>query len=210
MHAAHLWLFFVVVFGIIILPGLDMAFVLGSALTGGRKPGLAAVLGIVAGGVCHVTMATLGISVLIKTLPGAYSGLLLAGALYLAWIGISMWRGTAGFGAAATVDALPSWTAFRRGLATCLLNPKAYLFTLAIFPQFLRPGYGVIWLQAVALWAIIAATQFGVYGAVAVAAGRVRLWLAGSSTATALAGRIVGSVLLLAAVLAAAEGWRGL
>lgn len=209
-HNTHLWLFFLAVFGIVLLPGLDMAFVLGSALTGGRKAGLVAVGGIVAGGICHVTMATLGISVLLKLVPGAFNALLLAGAIYLAWIGISIWRSQSAFGTGPGTEALPPWTAFRRGLMTALLNPKAYLFMLAIFPQFLRPEHGAIWLQAAVLWIIIAATQTGVYGVVAVAAGEARLWLAGSSAATVLAGRIVGGVLLVAAIFAAFEGWRGL
>ncbi len=89
-HYEHLWLFVALVFGIIVLPGLDMAYVLGSALTGGRSRGLAAVAGIIAGGVCHVVMTALGISVLLKLIPGAFNALLLAGALYIAWIGISL------------------------------------------------------------------------------------------------------------------------
>ena len=53
-HFSHLWLFFLMVLGIIVLPGLDMAFVLASSLTSGRRAGLVAVAGIVAGGMCHV------------------------------------------------------------------------------------------------------------------------------------------------------------
>lgn len=37
-YAENLWLFFLVLFGIIILPGMDMLFVLASALTGEREP----------------------------------------------------------------------------------------------------------------------------------------------------------------------------
>ena len=33
-HYAHLWLFFLMVLGIIVLPGMDMAFVMASSLTG--------------------------------------------------------------------------------------------------------------------------------------------------------------------------------
>lgn len=83
-HYAHLWWFFVLVFGVVLLPGLDMAFVLSSALTGGRRKGLAAVAGIIVGGVCHVVMTALGISMLLQLLPGAFNALLLAGALYIA------------------------------------------------------------------------------------------------------------------------------
>ncbi|MEZ0307134.1 MAG: LysE family translocator, partial [Ramlibacter sp.] len=63
---AHLWLFFLMVFGIIVLPGMDMAFVLASSLKGGRRAGLLAVAGIVAGGVCHVAGSALGIGLLLQ------------------------------------------------------------------------------------------------------------------------------------------------
>ena len=65
-HVEQLWLFFALVFGIMVLPGLDMAFVLGSTLAGGRRRGFAALAGVVAGGVCHVVMTALGISVLLE------------------------------------------------------------------------------------------------------------------------------------------------
>ena len=42
-HYAQLWLFFALVFGVVILPGLDMAYIMGSALSGGRRAGFAAI-----------------------------------------------------------------------------------------------------------------------------------------------------------------------
>ena len=70
-ETGHLWVFFVMVFGVILLPGLDMAFVLASSLVGGRRAGLAATAGIV-----------------------AFNAVLLAGAAYIGWIGHS-WRALA-------------------------------------------------------------------------------------------------------------------
>src|SRR5579872_161481 len=96
-HFAHLWLFFVLVFGVVILPGMDMAYILGSALTGGLRTGLMALAGIVAAGVYHVILGTLGIGVLLKLWPAAFNTLLLAGSLYIAWIGWSIFKGAAAF-----------------------------------------------------------------------------------------------------------------
>ena len=64
-YATQLWLFFALVFGIVVLPGMDMAFVLGSALAGGRRTGLAAVAGLVVAGACQVVVGTLGVSALL-------------------------------------------------------------------------------------------------------------------------------------------------
>jgi hypothetical protein len=55
---APLGLFFLLVLGIVALPGLDMAYVMAHALSGGRKLGFAAVGGIVAGGVARVPWRT--------------------------------------------------------------------------------------------------------------------------------------------------------
>jgi len=207
-HYAQLWLFFLLVLGIVALPGLDMAFVLGSTLAGGRKRGMAAVAGIVAGGACHVLMTGLGISMLIRWVPGAYNVLLITGALYIVWIGGSLLRSKEPLGLRATDGARDGREAFRQGLVTCLLNPKAYLFMLAVFPQFLRPQYGLIWVQAVAMWAIIAISQACVYGGMALVADRARRWLQCKPAANLAATRLVGGLLVAIGLLTCLEGWR--
>ena len=97
---------------------------------------------------------------------------------------------------------------FRQGILTSLLNPKAYLFMLAIFPQFLKPDYGKLWVQAIVLWLIIACTQALVYGGMALAGDRVRDWMRARPGANAWLARVVGALLLAMAVLTAIEGWR--
>ena len=207
-HYAQLWLFFALVFGVVILPGLDMAYIMGSALSGGRRAGFAALGGVVVGGVCHVVMTGLGVSVLLRTVPGAFNALLITGALYIAWIGVSLLRSDAAFSVAATGDR-PLAAMFRQGMLTCLLNPKAYLFMLAIFPQFLRPQYGALLAQAAVMWLIIALNQVLVYGGLALAADRARQWLSREPAAGAFVARSVGVLLIGAAMFTGIEGWRG-
>jgi len=205
---AHPWLYFLVVLGVIVLPGMDMAFVLASALVGGRRAGLAAVGGIVTGGFCHVAMGVAGIATLLAVAPAAFNTLLLAGAAYIAWIGISLLRSGAALSAAASAAPSPA-RCFRQAVATSLLNPKAYVFMLAVFPQFLRPSAGPIAGQAVVLSAITAATQAVVYGGVALLAASTRGWLEAHPSGSAALGRAVGVLLVLAAVLTGVQGWRG-
>jgi threonine/homoserine/homoserine lactone efflux protein len=209
-HAADLLLFAALVFGIVVLPGLDMAFVMGSSLTAGRRHGLAAVAGVVAGAACHVVMTTLGIGVLLKVMPAAFNALLLAGALYIAWIGVSLLRADSVFGIQTQGGAASAWVTFRRGAFTCLMNPKAYLFMLAVFPQFLHSEYGPLWSQSLVLWLIIAFTQLAVYGAVALAAAQARGWLVRRPGAGMAVARVVGTVLIGAALFTGFEGWRSL
>jgi threonine/homoserine/homoserine lactone efflux protein len=199
-YSENLGLFFTLLFGIIIVPGMDMIFVLANALTRGRSAGLAATAGIMAGGLVHSLYGALGV---------LFRPLLIAGALYMAWIGITLMRSTI------TVDHLgPAETgsngqAFRRGMVTCLINPKAYLFMLAIYPQFLRPDFGPLAPQAAVMAAMTAATQLAIYGGLALAAGRARSLLVGNARATVWIGRISGALLVLVSALTFWEGIKG-
>jgi threonine/homoserine/homoserine lactone efflux protein len=169
-----LLLFALLSLGIMVVPGMDMAFVLSSALVDGRRAGFAAVAGMVAAAVLHVALGALGISLLLEIVPAAFNALLVAGALYVGWIGWSLLRSRV---ALAPSPGTPPGTlrrVFARAALTCLLNPKAYLFTLAVFPQVLRPDRGPIAGQAVAMWAIVAAMQVLVYGSVALGASHLR------------------------------------
>jgi threonine/homoserine/homoserine lactone efflux protein len=207
-HYAQLWLFFALVFGVVILPGLDMAYIMGSALSGGRRAGFAALGGVVVGGVCHVVMTGLGVSLLLRTVPGAFNALLITGALYIAWIGVSLLPSDPALSGVATGES-PLNAKLPHGMLTCLLNPKAYLFMLAIFPQFLRPQYGALLAQAAVMWLIIALNQVLVYGGLALAADRARQWLSREPAAGAFVARSVGVLLIGAAMFTGIEGWRG-
>ncbi len=207
-HTAHLWLFFLLVFGIIALPGLDMAFVLGSSLVDGLKGGVAALSGVVVGGMVHTAMASLGVGLALQTMPQLFNAMLFAGALYLAWIGWQLVRGAAALGEVSVQASRPLAAIFRRGLLTCLLNPKAYLFMIAVFPQFVSPDHGSLVVQTVALGTIIAATQMAVYGAVALGGVRVKAWLRGSGRAQVLAGQSLGWLLVMGGGWTLWQGWQ--
>ena len=49
-YAQTLWLYTVLLFGIIIVPGMDMFFVMANGLAGGRIRGMAATFGVMLGG----------------------------------------------------------------------------------------------------------------------------------------------------------------
>jgi threonine/homoserine/homoserine lactone efflux protein len=204
----QLWLFFLLVVGVVLLPGLDMAFVLGSALVGGPRAGLAATAGIIAGGVCHSVMTALGVMAILKLMPALFNAMLLAGAAYIGWIGWSLLRSQTPIGIATTNAPQRSRAGtFRQGLFTSLLNPKAYVFMLAIFPQFIRPGADGLWPQVAVLWSIIAVTQLGIYGGMAFAGGGLRAWLGARPAAGLQLSRAVGLVLVATALYTVWAGW---
>lgn len=200
-YSQNLCLFALLVLGIIAVPGMDMLFVTSNALVGGRRAGLAATGGILVGGIYHTLLGTIGTRLLLNLPSPIFTALQLIGAGYIGWIGLTLVRSAPVFTGADEALARPPHVAFRQGTITCILNPKAYIFVLSVYPQFLQPRFGAIWPQAVAMGAITATTQLIIYGAVAifVAAGRERL-LTQPSVATK-AGQVGGAVFVLVAVL---------
>ncbi|QTD44921.1 LysE family translocator [Ottowia testudinis] len=201
-YSAHLALYLVLLIGIIALPGMDMAFVLGNALAGGARRGWAAVAGIVCGGLCHTALASLGVGAVLRSSPWLFNALLLSGAAYLAWLGVGLLRNGApsALVPAEAATAQKTRTTVLQGMAVCLLNPKAYLFMLAVFPQFVRPGYGPLLGQVVVLGLMTAGVQVLIYGFITMAAARTRQWLGASGRWQTVLMRAVGMLLTAGAV----------
>ncbi|OCJ11737.1 threonine transporter RhtB [Rhizobium sp. AC27/96] len=206
-YAENLWLFFLLLLGIIIVPGMDMLFVLANSLTGGSNRGLAATGGIMLGGAVHSLNGAIGIGLLTHFVPVLFNPLLVLGGAYMAYIGYTLMRSSITVGGEAPAGSRSAWKAFRQGAVTCLINPKAYLFIFAVYPQFLKPDYGPMWIQAVIMGVMTMVTQFSIYGGLAITAGRSRNLLVANPGATAFAGRAAG--LLLVAV-SAFTVWEGL
>lgn len=203
----NFWLFSMLVFGIILVPGMDMLFVLSNTLTSGRRTGLMATAGIMLGGVAHTVAGALGVAVLFKLAPWLFGALMIAGTLYMIWIGITLLRSSIRIAAIPEASKRSAAVAFRQGLFTCLINPKAYLFVITVYPQFLRPQLAPIWLQATAFGLVTILAQFVVYGGLAVAASRSAEFLTDNPRATILAGRICGGLFLLLALWSGWQAW---
>lgn len=208
--SANLWLYFLLVGSVILLPGTDMTYVLASALTGGRRGGFAATFGIITGAACHMCAAVLGLSVLLKLYPTAFKALLLAGTAFIAWIGINIVRKAMVLRLHPDAPVRTAATAYRQGAIANLLNPSAYLFTLAVIPQFMRAGYGPLWQQGVVLWCIGSFCELTVYGAVTLLAAQIRRRLESDAAAMARVSQVVGALLIVVAVLGATRTLLGL
>jgi len=206
-YSQALWIYTVLLFGIIIVPGMDMFFVIANALTGGRAAGLSALGGIMVGGAVHTLFGALAVGVLAQLPDMLFRVMILVGAAYMAWIGYTLLRSTIVVDNIDSARTRSNWVAFRQGTVTCLLNPKAYLFVLAVFPQFIRPEFGPVWSQALVLGLLTVTMQFLIYGALALAAGRGRDTLVGNPAATVWISRGAGALFVLAALFTA---WHGL
>ncbi|MFK7958331.1 MAG: LysE family translocator [Lysobacterales bacterium] len=205
----HLWSFAVLVIGIIALPGADMAFVMGNTLAGGRLLGIAAISGIVAGGIAHSVMAYFGIGLVLQAVPWAYSLMLFVGAIYLAWIGVQLFLSAPASDAATSVTIRSQRETVVQGMMTSLLNPKAYFFMLAIYPQFIRPQEGSLGMQIIILGTIIATVQIAIYGGTAWSMVKVIKSSTNSQTLQIRLSRTFGVLLIGFAVLSVTRAFSG-
>ena len=202
------WLYAVLLFGIIIVPGMDMFFVMANGLAGGRKMGLAATAGVAVGGIYHTIFGALVVGVLLNVAPQLLTALLLASAAYMAWIGFTLVKSaitveTIGSGQAKTMR-----RAFVQGFVTCVLNPKAYMFIIAVYPTFIQARFGPIWSQALVMGVLTVLMQFAIYGSVAIAAAKGRDLLVKNPVATIWIGRIVGFLFIVVALVTIWEALR--
>jgi len=147
--------FFVSAFIVMIAPGADLVFIVTNSVSGGKRSGTVATLGIASGAVVHFIAAALGISAIILSSEIAYDVVRFMGAGYFAWIGFQYLSTKTPIEAAQVADRKPTLKIYRQGVFTNLLNPKAILFNLSFVPQFVSIGYGPVWLQMLVLGGIL-------------------------------------------------------
>ena len=205
-----LWIYFILLAGIIIVPGMDMIFVLANALTGGRRAGLTATFGIMTGGAFHTAFGVFAVVGLSQLIPQLYAPMLLAGSAYMIWIGLTLARSSITVGPLEASASRSLVTIFAQAILTCILNPKAWLFVLAVYPQFIKPAFGPLWAQALVIGVMVAMVQFAVYGGLGLMASRGRDAVVGNPRLTIWTGRIAGLLLVATAAFTMWRGWQGL
>lgn len=140
---------FAVVAGLLtIIPGLDTALVLRTAVTRGHREGFATAVGINTGVLVWGMAAAVGVSALVVASDAAYTALRLLGAAYMVWLGLALLRNSWRQGSPATPGPEPQTLtppgdrggvlrAWARGTLTNLSNPKVGAFYIAALPQFI-------------------------------------------------------------------------
>lgn len=161
-------------------PGPDFAVVLRQAVGAGRPAALWTSLGIGSGIGVHVAYAVVGIALLIQGTPWLFATIQVAGALYLAWIGLGALRAQPQAPDALNPQAHGRpprpWADFRLGFVTNVLNPKATLFFLALFTTVMGPGTP-LWLQlSLGVWLCVATAAWFALVSVLFTGAAARRW----------------------------------
>ncbi|TWV29439.1 leucine efflux protein LeuE [Streptomyces misionensis] len=187
---------------IVLLPGPNSLYVLSVAARRGVRAGYTAAAGVFCGDTVLMTLSAAGVASLLQANPLLFGIVKYAGAGYLTWLAIGMMRAARQMWRTRRerrMEETPAETAaageerpYRRALVVSLFNPKAILFFVAFFVQFVDPGYAYPALSFVVLGAFaqvasvlyLSALIFG--GTRLAAAFRRRKRL--SATATSAAG----------------------
>jgi threonine/homoserine/homoserine lactone efflux protein len=121
-----------------VTPGPDMSLFLARTISGGRRLGIASVLGANLGCCLHTIAAALGLSALLATSAAAFTALKLVGALYLLWLAYDTLRNGSALNVRADSAAPGSvGKTFMAGMLVNLTNPKVVLFFITFLPQFI-------------------------------------------------------------------------
>jgi threonine/homoserine/homoserine lactone efflux protein len=125
------------------IPGPAMLYAAAQTMARGRRSGLMASLGLHLGGYAHIIAAAFGLSVLLAAVPLLYTAVKLCGALYLVWLGISLFRSGSRETAPTGIDTSAGKQSFLQSVTVEMLNPKTAMFYLAFLPQFISPDAAI-------------------------------------------------------------------
>ncbi|HSN22539.1 MAG TPA: LysE family translocator, partial [Usitatibacter sp.] len=195
MNAQPLGLYVAASLALIVTPGQDMLYVVSRSLAQGRLAGVCSALGVSIGILVHTALAALGVGALLHAYPSLFLALRLAGAAYLAWLGVRMLLAAPRRLDDGRAAPLPPLALVRQGIVSNVSNPKIVLFFVAFLPQFVDPASPHATRDLALLGALYAALALPVKAAVGIAAGAFSERLARSRAALAWTSRAGGAVL---------------
>ena len=187
---------------LILVPGPNTIFVFKTSIQHGERKAMQAASAIFLGDAILIFCAYVGIAGILQAHPALFTAVRWMGAAYLAWLGGStLWATYAKKKASgAGEEEKPVETSkahpFRTALVLSLTNPKAILFYVSFFVQFIDPTYPSAWVPYLILAGILEAFSI-VYLTLLSFAGRQVFRFAGSNPILCKIGNtFVGSLFL--------------
>lgn len=154
---------------IILLPGPNSLYVLSIAGRKGIRAGYTAAAGVFTGDAVLMLLSAAGVASVLKANELLFSVVKYLGAGYLGWLAIGLLRSAwttwrqrrlAQAVSPEQLRTVPVERPYRRALVISLLNPKAILFFIAFFVQFVDPGYARPWLSFLVLGVLVEIASF--------------------------------------------------
>lgn len=134
----ELWMAFVLASALLVLiPGPTVLLVVSYALGQGFRAALPTAIGVALGDLTALTLSLLGLGALLAASAELFTVLKWAGACYLIWLGIKLWRSGARLSTQARAGAASGAKMLVHAWLVTALNPKSITFFVAFFPQFI-------------------------------------------------------------------------
>ena len=208
--AGHVLAFAAVVTVLIAIPGPSVLFTISRALTVGRRAALLTVVGNELGLCVQLVAVAFGVGAVLQRSAQVITVIKLAGAVYLAFLGVQAIRHRRSMAKAlaARVTPVRPLRAVRDGFVVGVANPKTIVFFVAGLPEFTTtaPGHLPVPAQMLILGALFPVIALVLDSAWAAIAGTARQWLVGSPGRLALIGGAGGLVMIGLGVSIAATG----
>jgi threonine/homoserine/homoserine lactone efflux protein len=160
------------------VPGPTVTVIIANSLRHGTSAGLMNVLGTQAGFLIWLAIAALGLGAAIEVMGVWFDVLRYAGAAYLVWLAIRLFR-SKGDLAVAVDRAWPNGSFFLQGFIVIISNPKMLVLFGAMIPPFITPD-GDPMRQILLLGGTFMAIALAGDTAYALLAGRAGAWLSRS------------------------------
>jgi threonine/homoserine/homoserine lactone efflux protein len=142
--AFETWIGFVAAAAVILaIPGPTILLVIGQSIGTGRNGAWPLVIGVAAGDLVAMSLSLAGLGAILATSATAFTVLKWAGAAYLVWLGVSLWRAKVPGdvpGAGEMPPARDAVKAARASFVVTALNPKSIAFFVAFVPLFIDPA----------------------------------------------------------------------
>jgi threonine/homoserine/homoserine lactone efflux protein len=197
------WLAFVAASAVLlVIPGPTILLVVSYALGQGWRTALPMAIGVALGDFTAMTVSMLGLGALLAASATVFTVLKWIGAVYLAWLGIKLWRAGGSLNAEPRKDATSAWKMLGHAWLVTALNPKGITFFVAFLPQFLDHG-GDFWTQMAIFESTFLVLAFLNAFTYAVTAARARRVVA-NPRAIRIVNRTGGTLLVSAGIAAVA------
>ncbi|MCV6601636.1 MAG: LysE family translocator [Cohaesibacter sp.] len=140
--ALDLWLAFTLAsITLLTIPGPTVLLVISYALGQGKQTAWASVPAVALGDFTAMTVSLLGAGALLATSATLFTAMKWAGALYLVWLGLKLWRDQSELeDIKANKTPLSNKSIFLNSFVVTALNPKGIVFFIAFVPQFIDPA----------------------------------------------------------------------
>lgn len=121
------------------IPGPGIFAVVSCALGRGFREALALIVGVIVGDLVYFLFAVLGMAALARAMGELFIVIKLAGAAYLIWLGVKLWRQpplTISANGESTAPRRGFWRSMLGGFLVTISNPKTIAFYAGLLPTF--------------------------------------------------------------------------